>query len=170
MTMDGGHAGAGIRILVIGYGNSLRTDDGVGPYVATALASWELPGLLSVSVHQLTPELTELLASTEMAIFVDARLTSVGETVEIVPLELSVESGIHGHVCDPRSLLALARAVNGRTPRSWLVTVPTTDYSLGEGLSKTASQGAAQALDRIAEMVGAGLRSPNGASLFSGSR
>src|SRR5271166_5569047 len=104
--MDGRLAGARARILVIGYGNNLRTDDGVGPHVATAVASWELPGLVSVAVHQLTPELTELLASAELAIFVDALIASVGETVEIVPLELSVESEMHGHLCDPRSLLA----------------------------------------------------------------
>jgi len=164
--MDGRLPGAGDKIVVIGYGNSLRTDDGVGPRVATAVALWEMPGLVSVAVHQLTPELAELLALAELAIFVDARLASGGETVEILPLELSVEQGVHGHVCDPRSLLALARAMHGRTPQSWLVTVPATNFSLGEGLSITARHGAEQALDRIAALVGASLRAPDGASPF----
>jgi hydrogenase maturation protease len=159
--MDVWLVGASDTMLVIGYGNSLRTDDGVGPHVATAVASWRVPGLVSMAVHQLTPELTELLASAKLAIFVDARLASVGETVEILPLALSVESTIYGHACDPRSLLALARAMYGRTPKGWLVTVPATDFCLGEGLSKTASQGAQQALCRIAALVGAGLRSPD---------
>jgi hydrogenase maturation protease len=153
--MGGRLPGARDKIVVIGYGNSLRTDDGVGPRVATAVALWELPGLVSIAVHQLTPELVELLALAELAIFVDARLASSRETVEILPLEFSAERGIYGHDCDPRSLLALARAMHGRTPRSWLVTVPATNFSLGEGLSRTASHGAEQALERIAVLVGA---------------
>ena len=124
--------------LVIGYGNSLRSDDGAGPRVAAAVASWDVPGLVAVAVHQLTPELAERLAFADLAIFVDARLASGAESVEVYPLETPAEVGIHGHVCDPRSLLALARAIYGRSPRCWLVTVPSTDFSLGEGLSKTA--------------------------------
>jgi hydrogenase maturation protease len=155
--MAGRLAGAGERIVVIGYGNRLRTDDGAGPHVASAVASWELPGLVSLAVHQLTPELTDLLASAKLAIFVDARLTSVEESVLILPLELSVDSGIYGHICDPRSLLALTQAIYRRTPQSWLITVPAADFSLGEGLSKTANQGAERALDRIAALVGGGL-------------
>ncbi len=62
---------------MIGYGNTLRSDDGVGPRVAMAVASWGWPGLKAIAVHQLTPELAEPLAAAELAIFVDARL--VGE-------------------------------------------------------------------------------------------
>jgi hydrogenase maturation protease len=164
--MDGGLSGAGDKIVVIGYGNSLRTDDGVGPYVATSVASWGVPELVSVAVHQLTPELAELLASATLAIFVDARLTSGGENVEILPLELSIDHRIHGHVCDPRSLLALALALHGRTPQSWLATIPAANFSVGEGLSITARRGVQQALDSIAALLGASLRAPDGASPF----
>jgi hydrogenase maturation protease len=164
--MAGGISGAGDKIVVIGYGNSLRSDDGVGPRVATAVALWEVPALLSVAVHQLTPELAELLAPAELVIFVDARLAKVGEAVVILQLEPSVEHEIHGHFCDPRSLLALIRALHGRIPQSWLVTIPATDFSLGEGLSITARDGAAQALETITGLVGAGLRATNGASVF----
>jgi hydrogenase maturation protease len=164
--MNGWLPDAGDTIVVIGYGNSLRTDDGVGPSVATAVASWELPGLQSVAVHQLTPELTELLATADLAIFVDARLDSGGETVLILPLEPSVEHEIYGHICDPRFLLALTRALHGRIPQSWMVTIPATDFSLGESLSITARDGAARALESIAALVSAGLRAPDHASAF----
>ena len=60
-------------ILVIGYGNTLRSDDGVGPRVAMAVASREWPGFNAIAVQQLTPELAEPLAAAELAIFVDAR-------------------------------------------------------------------------------------------------
>ena len=99
-------------MLVIGYGNSLRSDDGAGPTVAAAVALWDIPGVVSVAVHQLTPELAELLPHAELAIFVDARLANGGECVEARPLETPEETGLYGHVCDPSSLLALG----GRNP------------------------------------------------------
>ncbi len=160
-------SGTARTTLVIGYGNSLRTDDGAGPCVAAAVASWDIPGVVAVAVHQLTPELSEQLAIADLAIFVDARLATGGETVEVLPLETPEELGLHGHVCDPRSLLALARAIYGRTPRCWLITVPCTDFSLGEGLSITARKGVAQALERIAALVGAGNRVSDGTTLIS---
>jgi hydrogenase maturation protease len=144
----------GGKILVIGYGNTLRTDDGVGPRVAAAVASWESPVVESIAVHQLTPELAEPLASAELAIFVDARLADGRDAVEIRPLEPSGSRGTPGHASDPRALLALARAIYGRHPRTWLVTVPAADFSLGEALSTTAEWGAEQALGRIATLVG----------------
>jgi hydrogenase maturation protease len=59
-------------ILVIGYGNSLRSDDEAGCRVADLVASWELPYVRSLTVHQLTPELAEPIAQSELTIFVDA--------------------------------------------------------------------------------------------------
>jgi hydrogenase maturation protease len=140
-------------ILVIGYGNTLRADDGVGPRVVMAVASRELPGLTAFAVQQLTPELAEPLAAAELAIFVDARRAGEEAPVEILPLEASASRGISGHVSDPRSLLALARASYGRSPRSWLVTVPAADLSIGEGFSPTAERGAEEALKRIAALI-----------------
>jgi hydrogenase maturation protease len=140
-------------VLVIGYGNMLRADDGVGPRVAMAAASWEWPGLTAMAVPQLTPELAEPLAAAELAIFVDARLAGGEGAVEVLPLAPSGSPGRLGHASDPRSLLALSREIYGRSPRSWLVTVPTADLSLGEGLSLIAERGAEEALKRIAALI-----------------
>ena len=43
MTLERQESPAGI--LVIGYGNTLRGDDGVGPKVAEAVAALALPGV-----------------------------------------------------------------------------------------------------------------------------
>jgi hydrogenase maturation protease len=147
--------GAGGEILVIGFGSSLRTDDGVGRRVATAVASWNFPGLKSVSVHQLTPELSELLASVDTTIFVDAQLAGAGEAVEVRTVEPSLAQQARAHISDPGCLLNLAQAVYGRAPRSWLVTIPARDISLGEEISREAREGAEQVLNWIARLVGA---------------
>ncbi len=66
-------------VLVIGYGNELRGDDGIGPHVVSELAALELPGVLTRIVHQLLPELAAELADTCLVIFVDAQLRISGE-------------------------------------------------------------------------------------------
>jgi hydrogenase maturation protease len=140
-------------IFVIGYGNTLRADDGAGPRVAARVSAWGWPGLTAIAVHLLAPELAEPLAAAELAIFVDARLADAGSGVEIVALEPSGSGGMPGHTSDPRSLLALAQALYGRHPRAWLVTLPAADLAMGERLSPGAERGVEAALAGIAALI-----------------
>ncbi len=144
---------AGGSILVIGFGNTLRGDDAVGRHVALAVSDWQVPGLKVMAVHQLTADLAEPLARADLAIFIDAQLARGGDPVEIHPLEPSTCTGFAGHISDPQALLALASAVYGRHARAWLVSIPGDDFSLREGLSDTATRGAALALTKIAAIV-----------------
>jgi hydrogenase maturation protease len=156
--------------LVIGYGNSLRTDDGVGPAVARAVARWRRPGVRTLAVHQLTPELASDLARVDRAIFVDARVADPHGDVEVVSLpgddvgspgadahagtvhsRRTVADGHHG---DPRALLALAELAYGRRPRALLVTVPAVKLDFGEGLSSTTRARMSDALDAIRALLG----------------
>ena len=55
------------KVLVIGYGNSLRGDDGIGPAVAQAFADEDATECADVIVcHQLTPELAESIAAVDL--------------------------------------------------------------------------------------------------------
>jgi hydrogenase maturation protease len=131
-----------MKALVVGYGNELRGDDAVGPLAARAVARWQLPGVLCLDVHQLTPELIEELAAVERVVFIDARLD--GEDVTVEELHGGGEAP-GGHVSDPRNLLALCAALHGQAPRAWLVTVPGVCLGLGAGLSGRTEQGLTQA-------------------------
>jgi hydrogenase maturation protease len=140
------------KILVIGFGNTLRRDDGVGQHVAAAISARDLPGLTSLAVHQLTPELAAPLSRAELAILIDARLSQSRE-VEVLSVEPWETGGMSGHVSNPRSLLSLTQTLYGRYPRTWLVSVPVEDVSLGEGLSAIAECGAKEAVDRITLLI-----------------
>jgi Ni,Fe-hydrogenase maturation factor len=109
--------------------------------------------LTAIAVSQLTPELAEPLATAALAFFVDARLADEDATVEIQSLEHRNSLGTLGHATDPQALLGLVRALSGRSPRSWLVTVPAADFTLGEGLSAIAKRGADEALKQIAALI-----------------
>ena len=141
--------------LVIGYGNSLRSDDGVGQIVATTVATWGMANVRSLAVHQLTPELSEELKSARYAIFVDAyRASEEGALVQVCPIE-AVETGnfLLGHTSEPRSLLALTQAVYSYSPQAWLIKIPTVNFELGEHLSPIAQQGLTAALSEIRLLI-----------------
>jgi hydrogenase maturation protease len=130
---------AGPSLLVIGYGNTLRSDDGVGPKVAEALASLNLPGVMSLSCGLLTPELADPIAHAEQVVFVDAALDSTRE-VQLRKLAPAESSQIMAHAADPCTLLALARDIFGHAPEAWWLTIPVENIEIGEELSPSVRQ------------------------------
>jgi hydrogenase maturation protease len=119
-------------LLVIGYGNTLRRDDGVGPKVAAALERLRLQGVLTIACPQLTPELADPLSRAGAAVFVDASVEHRGP-VRLRQLGPADSSQILAHAADPRVLLALAR--------SWMLTIPAKELGFGERLSRPAALG-----------------------------
>jgi hydrogenase maturation protease len=140
-------------LLVIGYGNELRGDDGVGPAVARVVARWRLSGVTAIAAHGLTPELAEPIAGARGVVFVDAR--GDGDEVAVVEI-LPAAAPKLGHASDPGWLLALAESLWGRRPRAWLVMVPAESFALGEGLSARTQRGMRAALREIRRLIEGG--------------
>ncbi len=138
--------------LVIGYGNELRRDDGVGPRVARTVAAWGVHGVLAVALHQLTPELAEAVAGASEVFFVDA---AAGDDagVRVRLLRPNLPRSALGHTSSPSELLTLAQVLYGRRPRAWLVTVHAPDLDFGEELSPVAARGMDEALRHIRRHV-----------------
>ena len=128
------------HVLVIGYGNPLRGDDGFGWQVAQLLGEIHLRQLEVITCHQLTPELAELLARATRAVFVDASVTVAPGTLEIRALviqELEPASMTESltHHLTPAHLLVLARTLYGRAPPATLITVGAINLAHAEHLS-----------------------------------
>lgn len=139
-------------VLVIGYGNDLRRDDGLGPRIAHELAARAWPGVQVLTLQQLLPELAEPLAECQLAIFVDARCDS--QVGSIAVQSLTPASDILGtHASNPAGLLALARDLFGRAAPAWWVTVAGQDFGWGEGLSPAAERLVPEAVRRVESLV-----------------
>ncbi|WP_041596494.1 hydrogenase maturation protease [Halothece sp. PCC 7418] len=138
--------------LVIGYGNSLRSDDGIGLKVATEVENWEISGVQCLAIHQLTPELAATLAEVDRAIFVDAALNCKTVTLEVIQAEEAQGRQV-GHFCDARSLLAMSQFLYSHTPSAWLVTIPVAKLDFGEQFSPLAEEGATEALKIIENLL-----------------
>ena len=54
------------EILIVGYGNDLRSDDGAGRVVASRVEAMDLPGVVVRSQSQLTPELALLVTRADL--------------------------------------------------------------------------------------------------------
>jgi len=142
----------GAQLLVIGYGNELRRDDGVGPKVAAAVAEWNLPHVHAIACHQLTPELTDAIASAAHVVFVDAAL-GAGDAVQFCDIEPDENLQVMTHVTNPSALLALARQAFGGCPTASWLTIPVLDVDFGEELSPLARDGFTVALEKIRSLA-----------------
>jgi hydrogenase maturation protease len=139
-------------VLILGYGNPLRGDDVAGPRVATAVAALGI-GVRAMAVHQLTPELAQVLAQSRAAIFVDASMTLRGRKVAVEKLEPAGQGTLSAHTGDPRSLLALTQALFGQRPPAWLVKIPGRCFEIGAPLSPITEQAVTEAVKRVEQLV-----------------
>jgi hydrogenase maturation protease len=136
-------------VLVIGYGNTLRSDDGVGQHVAHEVAAQGWPGVRGIAVTQLMPELAANMAQVEQVIFVDAVEGVAKQGVQAMDISAQATTGAMTHHATPQGLLAMAQALYGACPHAMLVSVPGVHFEIGEGLSSVALQGAEIALKLI---------------------
>jgi len=127
--------------LVIGYGNPLRADDGLGWIVAqrlkTALGGdrhWS--DVVVLAEHQLTPELAEPISRAQIVIFVDAREGDRPGRVECRVVARSGNGALaFSHDVDPPSLMQLARLLSGHSPSAVVVSVDGEQFGYGTDLS-----------------------------------
>jgi hydrogenase maturation protease len=140
------------HLLVIGYGNTLRRDDGVGPRVAEAVGKMNLPGVHTMTCQQLSPELADPVSHAGVVVFVDAAVDAP-RGVQLRKLEPNDSSQLMAHAADPRTMLALARDVFGRAPEAWWLTIPATKLGFGEEFSPETEAGFHEALRRIQSLA-----------------
>ena len=113
-------------LLLIGYGNPLRQDDGLGWHIALAIEALDLPGLQVLAAQQLSLELAAPIAMAKAVVFVDA-------AYGIAPLALK-----HLHH-NPQALLVLAGELYGHQPAALQLLVPAQWDGHGEGFSPCAA-------------------------------
>lgn len=136
--------------LVIGLGNTLRSDDGAGALLARHAARWcrsrtagdlrpdpagMAPAALVVRwLQQLTPELAADLSRSDAVLFLDAWHAPRGARPSLMRLAPSAPA-LQSHRLEPAALLALSEGLYGRAPRAWLLRIPAGCFGHGTALS-----------------------------------
>jgi hydrogenase maturation protease len=146
-----------IRCLILACGNTLREDDGVGPFLARwAEERWRDDARVQVLCdHQWTPEMAEDVAQAESVLFVDCATDSAPGLVRSMAVEPAPDSTRLGtHHLDASQLLALARDLYGTIPRtSLLLTIGAGSLGLREGFSKAVQAALSEATQELEDTV-----------------
>jgi hydrogenase maturation protease len=122
------------KVLVIGYGNTLRGDDAAG-VKAAELISKHHPEIICVCVHQLVPELSEQIAECDTVFFIDAQQGITPSNVRLIKPGMEADQP-HTHFISPESLLSLSQQLYQRTPsKAYIIGIPASQFEFSEELS-----------------------------------
>ncbi len=140
-------------VLVFGWGNVARGDDGLGPLVIEAIEDWALPGVECLTDFQLQVENALDLRGRERVLFVDASASAVApyEVCRLAPVKDDSHST---HELSPASVLYVYREVlGGEPPPTWLLGIRGIDWELGAEPSSAALANMAAALSWIQRWI-----------------
>ena len=144
-----------IPVLIIGYGNPLRSDDGIGWHAANALVDEWPPSRVRVeAAHQLLPEMADWLAEAEFVVFIDACWEGVPGRIRLHPVRFEENREVSmTHHFSPQGLLADAWHLFHHCPEAVLVSVAGESFEHGEGLSQSAASAFPNLLSRVTKLV-----------------
>ncbi|HNR98417.1 MAG TPA: hydrogenase maturation protease [Planctomycetota bacterium] len=157
-------------VLLIGYGNPGRRDDGLGPAFAEAVERMRIPGVTVDAAYQLTVEDAVEIGAHDIVLFADA--DRAGPPFALRRLEPREDGRVTSHSIAPDALLALADALFGARPESYLLALRGYDFeSFEESLTAGAAANLRAALRFMAPVLrersfraAAGEAAPSGAA------
>ncbi|MBI4734223.1 MAG: hydrogenase maturation protease [Rubrobacteridae bacterium] len=148
------------RVLIIGYGNPLCGDDGVGWFVASSVEDILSKDSISehveiITSHQLMPEFAETISGHDLVIFIDACCDRGVGVVNCRQIESNKEYGTDGmnHQMDPSALLAYAKTLYGACPEALFYTVGGVAFDFGESMTRPVKCSAQFVIESIVEIV-----------------
>jgi hydrogenase maturation protease len=138
------------KVLMIGYGNPDREDDGVAWHILRELTiKLGLPSPESYEDEfpesawidfafylQLTPEMAEDISAYEYICFVDAHTGNIPEPVRLIDVESEFQHSPFTHHLTPQSLLSMCETIYGKKPEAVLLSVLGHRFLFSRELSK----------------------------------
>ena len=153
-------ADPGPRVLLYGYGNPGRQDDGLGVALADALEAWtrarDLPRLAFDRNYQLNVEEALQAAGYDIVVFLDASRDQA-EPIRFRTIHPADDVAFTTHAMSPESVLGLCRALYGARPAGKLLTIRGYSWEPNEAMTAgaRANLGAARAwLEPLLESPG----------------
>jgi hydrogenase maturation protease len=131
------------NILVYGYGNPGRQDDGLGIAIIEKLEAWaQQEGINNVkfdSNYQLNIEDAYNIAEYDIVLFVDASIESL-ESYAISEVIASEKVNFTMHASSPSFVLDLCQKIYSRYPETYLFHIKGYEWELKEGLTEKAKR------------------------------
>ena len=151
-----GRAVAAMTVVVIGIGNDLRRDDGIGPAVAAAVASRCLPGVRVLACAAEPAAILDAWNGADVAVLVDAAVDDdlvPGRVRRWAAADLAVSNRLSSHDLDLRQTYDFGVAL-GRVPQSAVViTVDVADTGHGSGLTPAVAVALPEAVEMVLAVI-----------------
>jgi hydrogenase maturation protease len=145
------------KILVYGYGNPGRQDDGLGIRLVEILEKWAKEQTLDHidfdSNYQLNIEDAEIISHYDLVIFADASVEELSDGIALTHLTGENELAFTTHSASPGYIVHLCSKVFDHGPDSWLLHVRGYEWELKEGLSPKAEQNLEKAEKRMKKIL-----------------
>ncbi len=137
------------KILLIGYGNPGRVDDGLGPALAEAISELHIPGATVDANYQLQVEDARAVADHDVIVLADADVRC-DPPFSFELIQPSSEVSFSSHSISPASLLGMARDLFGFSGSGYALAIRGYEFdSFGERLSEQAKANLARAIEFI---------------------
>ncbi len=124
-------------LLLIGYGNPGRGDDGLGPALARRIAAHRLPGVSVDIDYQLSVDHALAVSAAATVLFADAALDAT-DAFYLRPVPDNATT-LGSHAVTPSAVLSLARLLFDACPAGYIIGLRGAAFgNIAEGLSPTA--------------------------------
>jgi len=147
---------SGKRIVIYGYGNPGRQDDGLGPAVIERIEQNPIPNVETDSNYQLNVEDADFIAGADYVIFVDASVSGDGPYY-FEEIEPSHEITFTTHSMSPESVVALCHELYDKNTRAFILGIRGYNWEFMEDLTPRAMENLDKAyaflLSKIEELL-----------------
>ena len=151
---------SGNSVLLIGYGNPGRRDDGLGPALAERLESSNIPNVIIDSDYQLNIEHAHDLADFDIVVFADATIGRPTDEITTPPYTFEqIEAGnpisFSTHSVSPQAVLRLAVDLFEANTKAYVLGITGYEFDdIAEGLTDGAAANLDQATGFISDWLG----------------
>lgn len=143
------------RVLIIGYGNPLRCDDGLAWRAIEMLRQVGFPPEVELIIRQqITPDLALLASQAETVLFLDAADSAQASEIKCEPVIAAQQATLSSHEFSPAAILALANELYGKAPRACMVSLQGECFDHGEALSPKVLEILPEFVRVVADLVG----------------
>ena len=144
-------------IIIYGYGNPGRQDDGLGNAFIEDLQQWSednnISGIDFDSNYQLNIEDAEMIAERQIAVFVDASIEDIDDYCLTVVNPASAQIEFTMHAVSPAFVLNLCKDIYKNIPETYLLHIKGYEYDFIEEISFQARENLNKALMFMKEIL-----------------
>jgi len=145
-----------MEILIYGYGNPGRQDDGLGIALTQKLEAWvienQLPGVDFDSNYQLNIEDAAAIAQKDVVIFADASEEDI-EDFCLSQVDGSSKVSFTTHAASPGYIIQLCKELFKKEPLVLLLHIKGYEWAFQEGLSERARENLNRALEYMQTLL-----------------